>query len=561
MTVRKRFRNICRLLLLGWMLLVPALLAAQAPARSDIESVAGRYIKSSFEGTHHSVSSIEQFGVSDESLLWLVTLAPEGWIIISGDKKSRAVLAFSETGEFSRGVDPADEMLSFYELQIDDLRSNGELSPDESWERAEYYDDIVKSKSSVTIKPLIVVNWGQGAGWNMFCPEDAEGPGGHVYVGCVAVAMAQAMSVFGYPAFGSGSHSYMHNLYGIQEVDFGAASYNWDAMSSNKADTINAKLLYHLAVSVNMNFGPDGSSASTSRTAESLNSWFLYSEDAYYTKRSSYAINDWIASLINQLEKGYPLIYRGESADGKSAHAFNIDGVKPGNLFHLNWGWSGSSNGYFTIDDLTPGTRNYSYDNGAVFNLKPQYYPTGITMSNDIVPEDEDAGAFIGSVSVMDEASDNQYEITLVCDSSFIDEGWVMDYILSDDILSTGRTFVSGETESDTIIFIVNDIYGNSIEVQQILRFGSATSVLTVATKSAGELFYPNPASGIIHIRESYLNRLSDITLYSLSGRRLFTSGSDFSGTISLASFRPGIYFLVARMRDGSEVRSKVIKN
>jgi hypothetical protein len=344
-------------------------------------------------------------------------------------------------------------------------------------------------------------------------------------------------------------------------VDFGTASYDWDAMSRYKADTLNAKLLYHLAVSVNMNFGPDGSGASTSRTPGSLNTWFLYSDDAYYTQRSSYAINDWIAGMINQLEKGYPLIYRGEPADGKSAHAFNIDGVKPGNLFHLNWGWSGSNNGYYTIDDLTPGTRNYSYDNAAVFNLKPHYYPTGITLSNDIVPEDDEPGAYIGSVSVVDDAADNQYEIFLVCDSTFIDNGWVMDYTLSDDILSTGRTFVSGEALSDSVIFIVNDIYGNTIEALQILRFGSATSAGSVTYESAVELFYPNPASGIIHIREKYLNGISEISLYALSGKRLLSLQSDFPGTISLTSLRPGIYILVARMRDGREVRSKVIKN
>jgi hypothetical protein len=561
MRVMIRSVYIYRLLLLVWLVMMPVMLLSQAPARSDIESVAGRYIKSFFEGNQHSVASVNQFGVSDESLLWLVTLAPEGWMILSGDKKSRAVLAYSERGEFNRGIEPSDAMLSSYELQIDDLRNKGDLPPDESWERTDYYDDILKSKSSVTIAPLIKVNWGQGAGWNMFCPEDAEGPGGHAYVGCVAVAMAQAMSVYSYPATGRGSHSYTHNLYGIQEVDFGAASYNWEAMSRYKADTLNAKLLYHLAVSVNMNFGPDGSSASTSRTPGSLNTWFLYSDDAYYTQRSSYAINDWIAGMINQLENGYPMIYRGEPADGESAHAFNIDGVKPGNLFHLNWGWSGSNNGYYTIDDLTPGTRNYSYDNGAVFNLRPYYNPTGVTLTNDIVPEDEEPGAFIGSVSVVDEAIDNQYEIILKCDSTFTDGVWVMDYTLADDILSTGRTFISGEADADSVIFIVNDIYGNTIEALQILRFGSATSTGKITDDSFMDLFYPNPASGFIHIRDNFLNGISEISLYGLSGRRLLHLQSDLSGTISLASLRPGIYILVARMKDGSEVRSKVIKN
>lgn len=550
------------LLLLAGLIMAPLMLQAQKPLRYEIEAAAESCIKSFFEADGYLVTGVRPFGILDESSLWLAELDPCGWIIISGDKKSRAVLAFSETGEYTRGVEPADEMLSLYEVQIEYLRSKEELPPDESWVRSDYYGDIARSKAGVTVAPLIKVNWGQGAGWNQFCPVDAAGPGGHVYVGCVAVAMAQAMTVYGYPWSGREVHSYTHNMYGVQEVDFSAAYYNWDAMSRYAPDTINAKLLYHLAVSVNMNFGAKSSSASTSKTAKPLNSYFLYSGDAWYAKRTSYSSEEWISHMISELEEGRPLIYRGESADESSAHAFNIDGVKTGTWFHLNWGWGGNRNGYYTVDALTPGTRNYSYDHGMVLNLKPYYYPTAILLSGDIVPEDQSPGAFIASIEVVDEATDNQYEITVICDSAFIGGVWVLDYSVADNLLYTGRTFISGEETADTVLFLVSDNYGNKISAEQILRFGSASAVSDKMNDPAfSQLFYPNPASDEIYVTDFFRDKVDILSVYTLSGVRILTFGPDFSSALCIASLDAGIYILEAWLRDGRVVRKKVIKN
>ena len=67
---------------------------------------------------------------------------------------------------------------------------------------------LMQTLQRLQLLRLINVTWNQGNGWNRFCPEDEEGPGGHVYAGCVAVSMAQAMSVFGAPSKGKGSYQY-----------------------------------------------------------------------------------------------------------------------------------------------------------------------------------------------------------------------------------------------------------------------------------------------------------------------------------------------------------------
>ncbi len=57
----------------------------------------------------------------------------------------------------------------------------------------------------------------------------------------------------------------------------------------NRFPDANAELQYHCAVSVNMNFDPDGSGAQSSNVPASLNSYFKYNDAEYREKQNYYA--------------------------------------------------------------------------------------------------------------------------------------------------------------------------------------------------------------------------------------------------------------------------------
>ena len=61
---------------------------------------------------------------------------------------------------------------------------------------------------------------------------------------------------------------------------------------------------------------------------------------------------------------GWPVYYSGFSNSG--GHAFVCDGYDDSDLFHFNWGWGGSSDGYFVIDEI-----DYAGWAHAVFNYVP----------------------------------------------------------------------------------------------------------------------------------------------------------------------------------------------
>ena len=69
------------------------------------------------------------------------------------------------------------------------------------------------------------------------------------------------------------------------------------------------------------------------------------------------------------MRNGRPIVYRGQGTGG---HAFNFDGFED-DFFHVNWGWSGSSNGYFLVTSLSPGNNNFSEAQGCISGIYPNY--------------------------------------------------------------------------------------------------------------------------------------------------------------------------------------------
>lgn len=75
--------------------------------------------------------------------------------------------------------------------------------------------------------------------------------------------------------------------------------------------------------------------------------------------------------IREELDARFPLIYDGQSTkDG--GHAFVCDGYDANGLFHINWGWGGSSNGYFqlsVLDDNGDGI-GFSEGQGAILHIR-----------------------------------------------------------------------------------------------------------------------------------------------------------------------------------------------
>jgi len=284
----------------------------------------------------------------------------EGWVIVSARDERLPVIGFNLKGSFPAWQDCDDNLKSWLTTYIDekDFILSGQAAIDADvinvWN---YYLTGETQSFNLSARdvsePLLTALWNQDSPYNLMCPEDPAGPGGRVYVGCVATAMSMIMHYWRYPLQGQGIYSYYQAPYGVITADFGSTFYNWDGMQDqieNEHPWDIAEIGFHAAVSVSMNFGPDGSGSYSHLVPAALINRFRFSNSAQYLQKSNYNTTQWENMLQDQLDLGYPIYYSGQSSDG--GHAFVCDGYEGTNYYHFNFGWSGSGNGWYNLQNV-----------------------------------------------------------------------------------------------------------------------------------------------------------------------------------------------------------------
>jgi hypothetical protein len=532
----------------------------------DVRNATQSFIASAFPaGKTYQIAEIFPMKNGTEIPLYAVNLKPGGWVLVSGDDKTIPVLGYSVSGSFDTAIPPEEgvgDWIKHYSRNIAGAALDKSLKRDSRWD-GNPGSFILKSTAITPVAPLIPVTWDQDKNWNSYCPTDATGPGGHAYVGCVGVCMAQAMSYYKYPAQAAGDKTYYHSTYGTIVLHYDRESpYEWDSMSLNTPNLYNSKLLYHCAVSVGMNFGADGSSAQTKNVPTALVKYFKYFNGARYVARYD---NDttWTNLLIDELSAGRPVIYSGFPEDNTPGHAFDIDGVDLRGYFHLNWGWTGKYNAYYLINNLSPGTFSFNRNQGAVISLRPPVYcPTDLDLTKKTVKERVPVGTYVGRLKITDEAPDNQYTFTLTGDSIGIGEYLAADFYLSHDTLRTSREFLYSDQKEFPLYIKVQDEFGH-VYAEKFTISILENSIPSGISSNYDENFtvYPNPTSGKIYIQVPALLRgTTSISLIDPQGRIVLSREYQDENTVHELDYPiPGLYFLQIKPVNSPPILKKII--
>jgi Peptidase C10 family/Spi protease inhibitor/Secretion system C-terminal sorting domain len=313
-----------------------------------------------------------------------------GYIMIAADDHVTPVLSFSGESAFNinKMAPDAQWWINGYANQItyviqheldaqpgvtaqwNDLVSGAQLN-----KKAAARTTSVTFPSSTAY--LLSTTWDQTPDYNDSCPT---GSLGRTVTGCVATAMAQVMKFWSWPSVGTGSHAYYDNEYGIRSANFGNTAYQWSSMP-NSISTHNAaiaQLMYHAGVGVNMSYNvvdSDGSGAYvielespyTNCAEYALKTYFHYKPtlrgiprfgESYYNGSTYVYYVDstpqatWISTIEAELNAQRPVIYSGSGSDG--GHCWVCDGYNASNLMHFNFGWSGTSNGFYSVNNIAP---------------------------------------------------------------------------------------------------------------------------------------------------------------------------------------------------------------
>lgn len=278
----------------------------------------------------------------------------KGFVILADDSQGNSqVVAYSKEGEIDYTNMP--EAMKYMLMVISQSMKSGAEQDEE---------DVVCRKSETAlaneVSPLLGdIAWGQDYPFNERCPI-SKTTGKHLYVGCVATAATQIMRYYKFPN-----------------------SYDWENMPA-VAPTANASLKQINAYSslaadfgeaVNMEYLENGSAASSMMVAGALRG-FGYQNNARVHRRNYYSTNEWINLMKVELTARRPVYYGASSDVSNSGHAFVLDGYDTNGYFHINWGWYGTSNGYFMLNHFDPsalgiggGTGGYNRDQEIVTGI------------------------------------------------------------------------------------------------------------------------------------------------------------------------------------------------
>ena len=309
----------------------------------------------------------------DINLFYIHHLEPIGFVIVSADNRSMPILGYSFDNNLILEGAPENFnwLINNYKNQILYLISNNQSQENEigiQWNR--YFQNDFETREYRNVSPLLDAEFDQSGAWNNSLAQFGfYGP-----VGCVAVSMSQIMHYWSYPYQGEGFNYYNENDYGILEVDFSTAFYDYDNMASTYATSASQLLLYHTGISVNMDYDNSGSGASVSGVYPSaeyaLENFFKFNEDIYVENKENYSTSEFRNILKNELNLNRPILYSGyTNSDYDGGHAWNIDGYQ-GNNMHCNWGWGGSNNGYFNLTSMG----GFSSYQSALINIIPEIY-------------------------------------------------------------------------------------------------------------------------------------------------------------------------------------------
>lgn len=268
--------------------------------------------------------------------------ANEGFVIVSGDDRTQSILGYAYTGEINMGQMPCNMkwLLSYYDTAIGQLGDDFPQSASTTLSSATYAE----------IPAIVGTQWGQGDPYNAQCPQHE---GERCITGCVATAMAQVMNHNRWPQSQTTEiPAYTTNTLNISMPALPAKQFNWDNMTA----TAIAELMLYCGQAVKMDYTLTASGAMTNTVPGAMRDIFGYSTAANIVQRGSYTDDQWAEMIYRELQEGYPVLYFGQSAtDG--GHAFIVDGYADGK-YHINWGWSGYCDGYFTLDKLNPNMAN-----------------------------------------------------------------------------------------------------------------------------------------------------------------------------------------------------------
>ena len=337
--------------------MVSALQAWGSPISQEVaveralEWMAGNPVMGAAGG--RSVASVEVFPETGAYSVYVVRLSPAGYLALNSDDRLPLIVSFSAESVVDLSDVPQNAFRAMLLRHV--ARMEERLAQPVAMQAAVLPGPMAASELH---GPFLETTWNQCNPYNKLCPDD---PGGSEYygyrvpVGCTPTAYAQVLQYHRWPFFGQGTRTYTDSsgsTTGPHSADF-SDGYEWaemlmsyDAWNPNpiEAEDAVAELMYELGVAAEANYESSGTSSSLLTLGRRLGEHFFFESCEWQNTQSSL-----IAPMETDLRAGLPCVV---SIPG---HAIVADGLMVDSgttTYHINYGWGGSNNGWWSADNV-----------------------------------------------------------------------------------------------------------------------------------------------------------------------------------------------------------------
>jgi len=342
----------------------------------------------------------------NRTLAWIFPLFPEGFIVISADHKATPVYAYAQENHFNPELQPWPALLNMIRRDLGArfdyypaLPEKEKLEISSAWEHIQQSAakdstfEVWPPAGSTTTGGWLETNWTQSSPYNNMCPMDLNA-GARSIAGCPAVAMAQILNFlqnikatrFGdaddyYHNYGTGNQFMIDDDYatwGFPSFDtlnkYLDTLENYFQNKSPMTDNMKAALTFACGTACTQVYTASGSgtfgvgqAAAAYQRFDYTNSRLVFSTDTSLS-----------ADLAWNMKNAYPahlaLVDPGETV----GHNVVVDGYNTDDFFHFNFGWGGSSNGWYTMPPASM-PYNLTVIEGVIMDIIPDSVQSSVT--------------------------------------------------------------------------------------------------------------------------------------------------------------------------------------
>ena len=355
---------------------------AQSKAQNFLRNAAGRFMAA---GSSDVRLALAEKNTNDFTKnVYYIFNSNNHFVIVSGEDRGEQILAYGD-GNIDVNKIPCNmkALLQGYREDIEYLQANPGFQA----------SLMTPSLHAVDVDELLQERWDQEAPYYNQCPNFS----GRSLTGCPATSLAMIFHFWQWPVEETGvvpAYNYEESSWWwsstTRHLDaLPSITFDWNNMlneyhagqySTAQGDAV-AALMRYIGQAEHMEYGTDGSGIDADSCQLIVNAvkFFGYDEEsvklykktsAYSGGHTNYTDAEWAQMIQDELAEGRPIEFCAISNAG--GHAFNVDGYRVSdNKYHVNFGWSGSGNGWFALNAFRGSGSTFNQYQQMVIGIQP----------------------------------------------------------------------------------------------------------------------------------------------------------------------------------------------